>query len=110
MLSDTRQLHTVEPKSESKSRFWPFDQNFLPEDALLDSSNWEETQNTLEGLDIPSGLGTPREPQEEVGDVWDTLLSLLLTRPGLMPFVIHTHAPPDGGAADILLVGSLFSF
>lgn len=44
----------------------------------------EQTQNTLGGLDIPSGLGTPRDSQEELGDVWDTSLSLLLTRPGLM--------------------------
>lgn len=39
----------------------------LPVEGFLDKSNWEEnlwkTQNTLEGLHIPTGLGTPREEQ-----------------------------------------------
>lgn len=49
----------------------------------------EQTQHALGGggLDFPSGLGTPQDSQEELGDVWDALLSLLLTRPALMLFV-----------------------
>lgn len=30
----------------------------------------EKTQNTLEGLDVPSGRGTPGVSQEDLGDVW----------------------------------------
>lgn len=62
----------------------------------------EQTQNTLVGLLFPSGLGALQASQEELGDVWDALLSLLLTRPRLMLFVklLHpfTHSSPDGGA------------
>ena len=50
-------------------------------------SCWEEalgqTQNSLEGLFVPSGLGMPRDPQEELKsvsgerDAWVSLLNLL---------------------------------
>ena len=46
-------------------------------------SYWEEapgqTQNSLEGLYVPSGLGTPQDPPEGAGetDVWVSLLDLL---------------------------------
>lgn len=51
----------------------------------------EQTQNTLGGLKIPSGLGAPRDSREEPGDAWDTFLSLLLTGPGLTPLHPFIH-------------------
>lgn len=47
----------------------------LPVEVFLDKSNWEETpwqpQNTLEGLYIPTGLGTPQDPPGGAEDVAD---------------------------------------
>lgn len=87
-------FQTVSPavdRNQFESAIWS---QLLPVEAFLDTSNWEEeAQNRprthwVGGLDFPSGLGTPQDSQEELGgDVWDALLSLLLTRPGLMPLV-----------------------
>lgn len=58
--------------------------------AVWSGGDSEQTPNTPEGLDSPSGLGTPQDPPrtswETSGqkDVWGSVLSLLLTRPGLM--------------------------
>lgn len=83
------QSQTVSPAVDRK----PSDHNFSlwrsfwtrPTGRSLKTTDPEHTGGRL---DFPSGLGTPQDSQEELGgDVWDALLSLLLTRPGLMPFV-----------------------
>ena len=44
----------------------------LPLEVFLGTSYWEkaprETQNSLEGLYVPSGLGTPRDPTGGAGE------------------------------------------
>lgn len=47
--------------------------------GFLDTTNWEDTQNPLEGLYISFGLRRPQYPQEELEsiarekDIWNTL-------------------------------------
>ena len=60
-------------------------------------ASWEEApgqnQNPLEGLYIPSDLGTPQDPQEELErDVWVSLL-LVLTQPQIFPELQNIKIP-----------------
>ena len=59
----------------------------LPQEVFPGTSYWEEvpgqTQDSLEGLYVPSGLGTPRDPPGGVWHVWVSLLDLLPPRPDL---------------------------
>ena len=64
--------------------------NLMPSVFIYSSQTPGWTQNPLQGLCISSGLGTPRGPPGGAGsgagerDVWNTLLSLLPSRPDVI--------------------------